>query len=90
VVRSVKRKEKGTQFPPRRITIGAPNPSFHFGHRMTAGDTKKYQQYHKYSTFFNTVHLLPNDIRFGHGDLKLASCPGRHLASLRPWVWWVL
>jgi len=35
------------------------------------------------STFFNTLHLLPKDIRFEHGDAKLASCPGRHLTSLR-------
>ena len=36
------------------------------------------------STFFNTVHLLPNYLRFEHGGVKLASCPGRHLTSLRP------
>jgi len=36
------------------------------------------------STFFNTVHLLPKDLRFEHGSTKLASCPGRHLTSLRP------
>ena len=38
------------------------------------------------SAFFNTVNLLPNNLRFEHGGAKLASCPGRHLASLRPWV----
>jgi len=27
-------------------------------------------------TFFNTVHLLPKDLRFEHGGDKLASCPG--------------
>jgi len=37
------------------------------------------------STFFNTVHLLPKDVRFEHGDAKLASCSGRPLTSLRPW-----
>jgi len=37
-------------------------------------------------TFLNTVHLLPKDFRFEHGGAKLASCPGRHLTSLRPWV----
>jgi len=37
------------------------------------------------STFFNTVHLVPKDLRFEHGGVKLASCPGRHLISLRPW-----
>jgi len=30
-------------------------------------------------TFFNTIHLLPKDIRFEHGGAKLACCPGRHL-----------
>jgi len=41
------------------------------------------------STSFNTVHCLPKAIRFEYGGAKLASCPGRHLASLRPWVWWI-
>jgi len=36
------------------------------------------------STFVNTVHLLPKDLRFEHGGAKLASCPGRHLTSLHP------
>jgi len=36
------------------------------------------------STFFNTVHLLPKDLRFEHGGAKLAPCPGRCLTSLRP------
>jgi len=36
------------------------------------------------STFFNTVHLLLKDLRFARGGAKLASCPGRHLTSLRP------
>jgi len=35
-------------------------------------------------TCFNTVHLLPKVLRFEHGGAKLASCPGRHLTSLRP------
>jgi len=39
------------------------------------------------STFFNTVHLLPKDLRFEHGGAKLASWPGRHLTTLRPWPW---
>ena len=37
-------------------------------------------------TFFNTVHSLPKDLRFEYGGAKLASCPGRHLTSLRPWL----
>jgi len=35
-------------------------------------------------TFFNTVHLLPEDLRFENGSAKLASCTGRQLTSLRP------
>jgi len=27
------------------------------------------------STFFNTVHLFPKDLRFEHGWAELASCP---------------
>ena len=34
----------------------------------------------------SSIHLLPNDLRFEHGDAKLASCPGRHLTSKRPWT----
>jgi len=37
------------------------------------------------STFFITVHLLPKDLWFEHGGTKLASFPGRHLTSVRPW-----
>jgi len=40
------------------------------------------------STFFNTVNLLPKELRFEHGDAKLASWPWPHLTSLRPWWWW--
>ena len=36
------------------------------------------------STFFSRVYLGPKDLRFGHGGAKLASCPERHLNSLRP------
>ena len=36
------------------------------------------------SIFFNTLHLLPKDVRFKHGGAKLAFWPGRHLTSLRP------
>ena len=35
--------------------------------------------------FFNAVHLLPKDLRFEHWGPKVASCPGRHLTSIRPW-----
>jgi len=37
------------------------------------------------STFFNSIHLHPKDLRFEHEGAKLASCTGRHLTSLCPW-----
>ena len=36
--------------------------------------------------FFNAVHLLPKDLRFEHGDVKLPSCSGSRLTSLRPFL----
>jgi len=40
--------------------------------------------------FFRVRHkditLLPKDLRFEHGRVKLASCPRRHLTSLRLWL----
>jgi len=51
---------------------------------MTAGALKRPNNVT--STFFNTAHLLPKDLRFEHGDDKLASCTGRHLTSLRPCI----
>jgi len=36
------------------------------------------------NTSFNTVHFLPKELRFEHWGARLASCPGRHLTSLRP------
>ena len=39
------------------------------------------------STFFNTVNLLPKELRFEHGSAKLASCPGRHLTSSCSLAW---
>jgi len=53
------------------------------GRRIIAGAPKSPNNVT--STFFNTVHLLPNDIRFEHGGAKLASCPGHHLSLLRPY-----
>jgi len=35
------------------------------------------------STFFNTVHLRPKDLRFEHKGAKLVSCSGRHQTPLR-------
>ena len=61
-----------------------------WGRQITAGGAEWLQWARKShnnvtSTFFNTVHLLPKDISFEHGGTELASCPGRHLTSLRPW-----
>jgi len=38
------------------------------------------------NTFFDTVHLLPKELRFEHGGAKFVACLGRHLISLRPWM----
>ena len=40
------------------------------------------------STFINTVHLPPKRLKFEYGGAKLASCPGRHLTSLRSCTQW--
>jgi len=53
------------------------------GHNSPGAE--KSQQCRKY--FFNTVHLLPKDLRFEHGGAKLASCPGPHLTSLHSWLY---
>ena len=34
--------------------------------------------------FFSVEHVLPKDPSFEYGSTKLASCPARHLTSLRP------
>jgi len=52
-----------------------------WGRRICAGAPKSPKNVT--STFFNTVHLFPKDLRFEHGGAKLASCPGRHLTLLR-------
>ena len=46
--------------------------------------TEKSQRSHKYFLSLNIVHLLSKNLKFEHGGAKLASCPGRHLASIRP------
>jgi len=66
----------------RDVTMGGkgnnpPDPESHLG-------TNKSQQCHKH--FFKTVHWLPIDVRFEHGDAKLGSCLRRHLTSLRPFT----
>ena len=38
------------------------------------------------STFFNTVHLLVNDLSFQHLGATLTSCPGCYLTLLHPWL----
>ena len=43
--------------------------------------------YNVAGTFFNTLHLLPKDLRFEHGGAELVSCPGRHLIPLHPFSW---
>jgi len=58
------------------------------GRRITAGGAKKSQQCHKYFRQYSTFASEKHQVRTR--GAKLASWPGRHLASLRPWVWWVL
>jgi len=79
MIRGVTRGEKGSQFLDAKSL---------WRRRITVGAPKSSNNVT--STFFNRVHLLPKDIRFEHGSAKLASCLGRHLASLRTWVRWVL
>ena len=54
---------------------------------MTAGSAKNPNNVT--STFFNTVHLLPQGLRFERGVAKFCSCPGRHLTSLCPCLLYV-
>jgi len=51
---------------------------------MTAGASKSPNNVT--DTFFNTVHLLPKDLRLERGGAKVACCPRRQLTSLRPWL----
>jgi len=53
-----------------------------WGRRVTAWSPKSPNNVT--SAFFNTINLLLKDFRLEHGGAKLASCPGRHLTSLRP------
>lgn len=39
-------------------------------------------------TFFNRLHLIPKDLWFEHGGVKLVSCPGRHLNLGTPLPSW--
>ena len=52
------------------------------GRRITAGMPRS--TINVTSTFFNTAHFLPYDLRHRSGGAKLASCPGRHLNLVTP------
>jgi len=73
---------------PRGVTKGGqgghnlPGAESLRGRQITAGSHKSPN--YVSSTFFNTVHLLPKDLRFEHGGAKFVSRPRRHLTSLRP------
>jgi len=62
----------------------SPGAEWLWGCRITAGSDEKSQNVTR--TFFNRVHLLPTGLRFEYVGTKFASCPGRHLTSLRPCV----
>jgi len=66
------RNERGAQFP---------------GRQMTAGGAEKSQQCHMYILQYSKFTFERFDLRFEHWGVKLASCPGRHLILLRPWLW---
>ena len=51
---------------------------------MTAGDAEMSHQCRKYFLQYST--FASENLRFEHGGAKLASCPGRHLTSLSPWL----
>ena len=80
----------------RRMTAGAPTiPTMSkllflqhstFSTKRPNNVLSTVQKYSKYQqcTFFNTVHLLPNDLRLEHGGAELASCPRHYLTLLRP------
>jgi len=65
---------QGGTIPQRQITMEAPNDCG--GGQKSPNNVT--------STFFNTVYLLPKNLRFEHGGTKLVSCPGRHPTSLLP------
>jgi len=73
---------RGAQFHGRQFTMGALNHCW--GAELLREAPKSPNTIT--STFFNTVNLLPKELRFEHGGAKLASCPGRHLTSVHPRV----
>ena len=78
--------ERGITREGKRGTI--PQPPNHHGRADSQCGVSK-RPNNVTSTFFNTVHLLRKDLRFEHGDPKLAYsyCPGCHLTSLSLWQW---
>jgi len=62
-----------------------------WGHHITAvapndcAGRRKSQPCHKYFVLQRST-FGPKDLRFEHEGVKLASCPGRHLTLLRPWI----
>jgi len=64
---------RGAQFPGRQVTIGG---------QITAVNVEKSQQCHKY--FFQYSKSASETPQFRTWGAKFASCPGRHLTSLRP------
>jgi len=70
------KRGKGEQFPERRITAG--------GSEWLCGEPKSPNN--ATSIFFNAVHLFAKELKCEHEGGKLASCPGRRLTSLCPWI----
>ena len=62
-------RARRAEFPGRRINHGG-------GGEMTAGMPISPKNVTCRPTFFNTVHLLPNDFRFEHGAPNLLLAPG--------------
>jgi len=54
-----------------------------WGRQMAAGGAEKFQQCHKY--FLQCSKFACRRAQFRTWGTKLASCPGRHLTSLRLW-----
>jgi len=60
----------------------SPDEESLWGRGITAGAPKSHSNVT--STFFNTVYLLPKDVRFEHGGANSLLSHGRHPTSLRP------
>jgi len=78
--RGVTMGDKGDTIPRAPDHYGAPN---HCGGRqMSPRGAENLNNFT--STFFNTINVLPKNLRFEHGGAKLASCPGPRLTSYAP------